>query len=105
MLFVNRRSSVLPLLWVAQSICWIRKCSRVSSYSDFTISCSSEVAPLLHSPDIQSPCGRLKSPIKMMSGVGEGRDLRNFFSAVRYDLNWVWVDLYSLFLLVWSGDL
>ena len=82
-LFVNSRSMVLPARWVGQSYCWMRKWSMAKLYSADTISFSSVVAPDLHCPVIQSAWGRLKSPIIMMSGVGEGRDTKNFLSCAR----------------------
>ena len=82
-LFENSKSIVLPARCVGQSYCCIRKWSMARLYSADTISFSSVVAPDLHCPVIQSACGRLKSPIITMSGVGEGRDTRNFLNCAR----------------------
>ena len=59
----------------------------------------------------QFACGRLKSPMNKMSGVGVGRDTKSFCNSSRYAVNsllvdqcWIPLLLPSLVLVQLSGE-
>ena len=87
------RSSMLPALWVGLSMTCVMKCSFARAYRSWIMHCSSLVAPLAQVPLVQRACGKLKSPHKRTSGMGEGRLFRTLWSSLRKSLNSLFPDL------------
>ena len=87
------RSNMLPALWVGLSMTCVMKCTFARAYRSWIMHCSSLVAPLAQVPLVQRACGKLKSPHKRTSGMGEGRLFRTLWCSLRKSLNSLFPDM------------